>query len=192
MFYFYIPVYCLFLFYYFIESFARKGKDSKIFRKTQHDKSSTKLIAVAFILSSIIIFLSPLLNYFNIGLISNNIALNIIGIFVGLAGIGIRMAAISALGRFYMRTLRETNEHKLINTGIYKYLRHPGYLGTILLFIGASFAMRNYITVITVIILIIGIYIYRINVEEEMLIKIFSDEYIEYKKKSKRIIPLIY
>jgi len=116
----------------------------------------------------------------------------IVGIIVGAIGLFIRYVAFTTLGRFFSRTLREQDEHKLVTIGIYKYIRHPGYLSDILIFFGANLAMGNLIPIISVPVLFFVVYSYRIHVEEMMLVDMFGEKYTAYKKTSKRLIPFVF
>lgn len=79
---------------------------------------------------------------------------------------------------------------KLITSGWYAFVRHPLYFGVILLMIGFVFFLANWstiiMTLITFIYLIIGT-----KLEENKLIETFGDEYKEYQKKVKMLIPFI-
>ena len=117
--------------------------------------------------------------------------LNIIGLLLGFGGIVIRVAAFRTLGRFFSRTLREAEGHNLVTAGVYRYIRHPGYLSDFMIFIGVALALGNLILIIAIPVLFVPAYIYRIHVEERMLIEIFGDRYIQYIKTSKRLIPFV-
>ena len=181
MIFFYIIGYLILLGFFFVEKFLRKG--SKDMSKTEFDKSSTKYISIVMGISFILLFLSPLLNYFLIGKISY-MWIGITGIFLGIIGFIIRCVAFYTLGRFFTRTLQETKDHALITNGIYKYIRHPGYISDILIFLGVAMALCNWIPVIFVIIAYPIVYAYRIKMEEKMLIEIFGEAYIRYQKQT--------
>ena len=187
----YVYSYLLLVGFFLIERFARRGKDTKNMSRTKHDKGSTTLISVVMGLEFIVIPLSPLINHRKVGVVLF-LWVGIVGIIVGAIGLFIRYVAFTTLGRFFSRTLREQDEHKLVTTGIYKYIRHPGYLSDILIFFGASLAMGNLIPIISVAVLFFVAYSYRIHVEEMMLIDIFGEKYTAYKKTSKRMIPFIF
>ena len=176
--------------FFLMERFVRQGKDTKNMSRTKSDKGSTTLISIAMGILFIIIPLSPLLNYLHFGAI-DNFRVGIAGVFLGIFGLFIRYLAFKTLGRFFTRTLREVDEHKLVTDGIYHYIRHPGYLSDILIFTGASLAMGNMIPIGASALFLI-VYPYRIHVEEKMLIEIFGEEYIAYKKVSKRLVPYIF
>lgn len=178
--------------FFLIEMFARSGKETKKVTKTKYEKGSTDFTGYVIVASSILVFISPLANHFNLCEFNHSIVVGIIGLTLSIMGVTIRIVGMTTLGRFYTRTLKEVENHKLVTNGIYKYLRHPGYAGTILIFIGASLASGNIISFIVVTFLILSTYLYRIYVEEKMLIEIFGEQYKKYQKSSKKIIPFIY
>lgn len=146
----YIISYGLILSFFLIEKFIRTGDDAKTLKKTEYDKGSTRLLGLTFITSCLILTATPILNYFAIGTIKMNLGFNVLGLLVMVSGISLRIIAVSTLGKFYMRTLRKTENHEIVSRGIYKYLRHPGYLGNIVLFIGAGVSMGNALTVVVI------------------------------------------
>ena len=183
---FYIIGYFLLIGFFIVEKFLRKG--SKDLSKTEFDKNSTKWISIVMGISFILLFLTPFLNYFLIGNISS-IWIGIIGIFLGVTGIIIRCMAFYTLGRFFTRTLQETENHRLITNGIYSMIRHPGYLSDILIFLGVALVLCNWIPVVFVILTYPTVYAYRIKTEEKMLIEMFGEAYIHYQKRTWRMVP---
>jgi len=186
----YILAYLLLVGFFVIERFARRGKDTKNMNRTKHDKGSTTFISIVMGAAFILVPVSPLLNWLDIGAI-HIFWLSLVVVFLGITGLIIRYIAFTTLGRFFSRILREVENHTLITTGIYKYIRHPGYLSDFLIFIGTALAMSNLITIITISVTFSAAYTYRIHIEEKMLIEIFGEQYIEYQKTSKRLIPFI-
>ena len=82
--------------------------------------------------------------------------------------------------------LRE--DHKLITTGPYRYVRHPMYLGIFTYTIGLMMISLD-VLVILFFAFTIWVNYRRIPEEEQMLIQKFGDEYIEYIKRSGRLLP---
>ena len=107
-------------------------------------------------------------------------------------GISIRIWSMRVLSRFYTRTLTTVEAHSLVRKGPYRIIRHPGYLGTVLVWGAAGLAMHNFIIIILATLLIILAYVYRIKNEEVMLLNQFSDQYREYQKHSWRLLPFIW
>lgn len=186
----YVCAYLLLVGFFLIERFVRKGDGTKDMKRSGFDKGSTTFVSVAMGVAFVLIPISPLLNWLKWGCVFNP-WMGLAGIVIGAGGLVIRYFAFSTLGRFFTRTLQQRDEHQLVTTGIYKHVRHPGYLSDILIFVGAALAMGNLITIVVVVVLFVPAYAYRIHVEEEMLITIFGDDYVQYRQMSKRLIPFI-
>jgi len=79
-------------------------------------------------------------------------------------------------------------DHKLITTGPYRYVRHPMYLGIFTCTIGLMIISLD-VLVILFFAFTIWVNYRRIPREEQMLIQKFGDEYLEYIKRSGRLLP---
>lgn len=117
---------------------------------------------------------------------------NIISIIFMVAGLIIRWLAIITLGRMFTTNVAIQNNHELVNNGIYKYLRHPSYLGLLFEFAGLGFFFSNFGSIFSLLIPITIAVIIRIKSEEKVLIKALGSSYIEYASKTKRLIPLVW
>lgn len=170
------------------EKFVRKDGEAKSFKvKGRYDKNSLFLIiSIAFVLIS-----SPLFNYFSIGTISSSF-MGVVGLVLLIGGLVLRVFAMKTLGKYYTRSIFTSEGQKLNDKGIYGYVRHPGYSGTILAGIGFGLAQMNIITVLLVIFLEAFTYVVRIPKEENVLSENFGQDYNDYMKKTKRLIPFIY
>lgn len=82
----------------------------------------------------------------------------------------------------------EPGEPGVVSTGVFARVRHPMYLGSILLYVGGMIATISMLTLIPVVIIII-VYNYLASYEEQKLEEKFGDEYREYKKKVRKWIP---
>jgi protein-S-isoprenylcysteine O-methyltransferase Ste14 len=115
-----------------------------------------------------------------------------IGMILITIGLITRIHSMVTLKQYFIYSVAKVDEHKLIETGIYRVVRHPGYLGQLIIFLGISIAMSNWLSILAMTIPIMIGYGYRINVEERFLLKQFGKNYLDYQKRTKRIIPLIY
>jgi protein-S-isoprenylcysteine O-methyltransferase Ste14 len=183
--------YALFVGFFFMELFVRLGAETKDMSRTAHDKGSTTLVSIAMGIAFIAIPLAPLFNYLGVGTVLGWWAA-LSGVGLGALGLVIRYLAFTTLGRFFTRTLRETAGQTLVTSGVYRHIRHPGYLSDLLIFIGASLAMGNLIVIVSVIVLFAVAYSYRIHVEEGMLQEIFGERYVAYQRTSRRLIPFVF
>ena len=87
--------------------------------------------------------------------------------------------------------LQIIEDQKLVKDGPYKYVRHPLYLGEILRNFGFVIIFSSGIGVLFIVIGTI-LLLYRINIEEEMLLQAFGEDYKNYKRTTKKLIPCIY
>jgi len=187
----YVCAYGLLVGFFLIERFVREGEGTKDMGRGEHDRGSTTLVSVAMGVAFVVVPLVPLWNWLGVGPVMTWWP-GVIGVLLGVVGLIVRYHAFSTLGRFFTRTLQERDGHELVTTGVYKYVRHPGYLSDILIFAGAALAMGNVVVLLVVVVLFAPAYAYRINTEEHMLTGIFGDEYRAYQKTSKRLVPFVF
>jgi protein-S-isoprenylcysteine O-methyltransferase Ste14 len=114
-----------------------------------------------------------------------------IGIGMIMLGLSIRIVAIATLKKNFSSRLRIREGHTLVTNGIYHWIRHPAYLGLIVLFLGIP-VMFSSVLGFLVMSLIVPLLLHRIKPEERMLIGRFGGEYEEYMKRSYRLIPKLY
>jgi protein-S-isoprenylcysteine O-methyltransferase Ste14 len=81
--------------------------------------------------------------------------------------------------------------HRLVKDGLYKHIRHPLYLGETVRNFGLVIIFSSIYGIVLIAASTVFIAL-RIRMEEQMLIQIFGEEYKEYQKATKRIIPYIY
>ena len=173
------------------ESVVRQGKNAKSLQAGPTDRGSTQAVGTAFGISFLALLVAPLLNWRGIGRLSNEKAAWS-GIVAMLTGLTIRIWANRVLGSSYTRTLRTEEHQQLIQKGPYKLIRNPGYLGNILLWLGAGATASNWIIAVVISLPTLGSYLYRIQAEEEMLASTFSQDYQNYASHTWKLIPFIY
>lgn len=152
----------------------------------KEDKNSLPLILIGIFLPlTITIFLS----FTNLGNISPNFSY--LGITILILGFILRQYSITTLGKFFIPTINKQKNQEIIQTGPYKYIRHPSYTGLLLELSGTALALSNIISFTLTITFLLPALIYRIKIEEKFLSKNFKS-YQKYKLKTKKLIPFIY
>jgi protein-S-isoprenylcysteine O-methyltransferase Ste14 len=114
------------------------------------------------------------------------------GIVILLVGLVIRWLAIFTLGKYFTRTVTISSDHRIIQRGLYRYLRHPAYTGALLAHLGLGLAFTNWLSFLLIFVPILIAAIYRMQVEEDALRNAFGGEYEEFAKNRKRLIPKVY
>jgi protein-S-isoprenylcysteine O-methyltransferase Ste14 len=115
-----------------------------------------------------------------------------IGSILALTGFIIRVASILQLKQQFTYTVTKIENHELIETGLYKIIRHPGYLGQIIIFLGVSTCLSNWLSILLMVIPVLLGYLNRINVEEKFMAEQMGQKYVDYQNRTKRLIPAIY
>jgi protein-S-isoprenylcysteine O-methyltransferase Ste14 len=115
----------------------------------------------------------------------------LVGIVFMFGGIVLRQWAISVLGRYFSRVIGVQKEQKVVDSGPYSLIRHPSYTGALIFYVGMGLSMQSWAAALVAVIVFGIVYGYRIFAEEKVLINELGNNYVEYKKRTKRIIPFI-
>lgn len=134
---------------------------------------------VAIILIVLLHFIFPIVHILKI-------PWNLFGIIPLILGAALNLNADNAFKRYQttVKPFRESNA--LITDGVYRYSRHPMYLGFVLILVGLSLLLGSISPYIVVIVFAILMDVVFIRAEESMLEAKFQDEWKEYKSKVKR------
>jgi len=115
-----------------------------------------------------------------------------IGIALILIGVAFRWYSIRVLGRYYSRDVATAEDHQLVETGPYRYIRHPSYTGILLSMLGLGVALVNVGSIVIAFLVgFLGLW-YRIHVEERALLDALGNVYGSYMNRTCRLIPFIW
>lgn len=117
-------------------------------------------------------------------------AVFVIGLLLALAGIGIRQYAIATLGRFFSIRVKTQAGQTVVDTGLYRLIRHPSYAGTLLTVLGVLLCATNWVSLACFVLALPG-FAYRIRVEEAALTSALGQPYREYMRRTKRLVPFV-
>ncbi|MGU3374542.1 methyltransferase family protein [Chryseobacterium sp. M5A1_1a] len=109
-----------------------------------------------------------------------------------LIGIIFRFIIIRSLGKYFTVDVTIRQDHKIKKEGFYRYLRHPSYAFSLLTSLGLGLYLNNWLSLIFAFVPPFLAFAYRIKIEEQALVEQFGEEYIEYRKKTKKLIPFIF
>ncbi len=116
----------------------------------------------------------------------------IVGLALMIVGFAIAFTALFTLKRFYASTLVTRVDHRLITHGIYRFVRHPAYLGVLLICVVALPVYSSSAWGFLILSLLIPIVLGRIRMEEGLLTEHFGDAYREYRGSTRKLIPFVY
>ena len=105
------------------------------------------------------------------------------------AGLAVRIWAIVVLGQSFRMTVEVDAGQRVVDSGPYRWVRHPSYTGILLLMVGLSLVYGNWPALAVLLVLPAGVLIYRIFVEEAVLTEILGRAYSDYAARTKRLVP---
>jgi protein-S-isoprenylcysteine O-methyltransferase len=113
---------------------------------------------------------------------------------VGIASLGLllRLWALLKLRWRYSRTLVVQSEQTIERSGPYRIVRHPGYLGSLLTLNGIALTSGNTSIVLASLAATSVAYVYRVRVEEAMLVSAFGAPYESYRGEVSALLPFIW
>ena len=137
------------------------------------------------------LLLIPYADRRGIGALTNSTIVRWIGVV--LFGLGSALVFWSgiALGRLYSGDVTLQENHHLVTSGPYRYIRHPRYTGGILLGFGLSLTFNSWIGLVASV-AFIGIILLRIRDEEALMREEFGREWEVYCEHTWRLMPFIY
>lgn len=104
-------------------------------------------------------------------------------------GIWLFFRAHSDLGKYWSPGLEIKENHQLITTGVFKWVRHPMYAAFVAIAVAQVFMLQNWIVGPAFLILAIPFYLHRVQREERQLIRHFGDEYRFYVEETNALFP---
>ena len=107
-----------------------------------------------------------------------------------LAGVALRWSAIRTLGRSFTTAVAVRADQAVVESGPYRWVRHPSYTGGLITVSGCLIACANAVSLIAIVIPLLG-YLYRMRVEEQALMAGLGAPYRDYMQRTKRLIPFI-
>jgi protein-S-isoprenylcysteine O-methyltransferase Ste14 len=174
------------------EGRLRQSREAKSLQPSASDRGSTYLIGAYFGVACVALLIAPLLNHIPRGRLGHAAFAGWAGIVIMVGGIALRFWANRALGAYYTRTLRVAQGQRIAQDGPYRLIRHPGYLGVVLMWAGAGLATVNWITGAIIVVGALAVYAFRIRSEEAMLAEAFGRQYSTYEARTWRLIPFIF
>jgi protein-S-isoprenylcysteine O-methyltransferase Ste14 len=140
----------------------------------------------------IVIILFYFSNWIDFAIFNMGIYLRLVmGLFLIGIGYSLFFSAHKSLGKNWSSLMdKKVSNHKtLIKTGIYRYVRHPMYLASLITVLGFGILTANWIIFSISFLFLLIFYIYKVPKEEKFLINSFGKKYIKYKKETWGFFP---
>jgi protein-S-isoprenylcysteine O-methyltransferase Ste14 len=96
------------------------------------------------------------------------------------------------LGRNWSMTLEVREQHRLVQQGLYRWVRHPMYLALLIDSLGEALVVPNWLVGPYYGMALVVILAFRLGPEERMLLAKFGKDYEVYRATTKRLIPAVW
>ena len=111
------------------------------------------------------------------------------GLVLMCIGIAIRQWAVATLGRFFTIDVRVQSGQTVVESGPYRWARHPAYTGLILTFLGFGLALGNWASLAVAFLVPTAGLVYRIHFEERALLEGLGEPYRCFAASRPRLFP---
>ena len=175
--------------FFVIQRLLRRSDSAKSFRGGPYDRGNMMVVGSA---TGIGLWLPLVFDFLAVAIFPIRLVEGLVALVVMVLGVVLRAWAAVTLGRYYTTTLMTMEGQKVVTTGPYARVRHPGYLGEVLLWSGFGVLSGNLIVMFLLPVMFVAVYLYRISVEERMLRQVLGDDYVKYSRRTKRLVPFLY
>ncbi len=176
----------------FIWSFYLEIQHSGIIAGAPLNKQDAGTMRLINIGSNIALFLAFIASFLPDFVIPHQRAILNIGTLILIIGTMFRRYSIRVLGKYFTAAVTVTTNQPVIEKGPYRWIRHPGYLGGFIMFLGIGLCLGNWLSIAIFIFEIAIVYSKRIQAEEKALLETIGEPYREYMNRTKRFIPFIW
>jgi len=157
----------------------------------REDSSSPWIFIPLIIIAIVFAWLPPHLDRLNFWTIDGD-AVRYLGLIITAVGGFVRVATIFELGHRFSIFVALQPYHRIKTDGFYRFVRHPSYLGALLVMTGWALVFRSAIGLLLTAAMCMPI-IALIRAEEEFLVREFGEHYRSYQQRTRwRLFPLIY
>ncbi|MBC7074713.1 MAG: isoprenylcysteine carboxylmethyltransferase family protein [Syntrophomonadaceae bacterium] len=115
-----------------------------------------------------------------------------IGFILFIISCFIRWRGFESIDKYFNPRVAVYENHRLMTEGAYKNIRHPLYLGSAVGFFAIPMVFNSWGGLLIILLATVPALVYRIRIEEEFMLKHFGDEYAQYMKRTKKMIPGIW
>jgi len=153
------------------------------------DRASRFLIAICLVTACALTIKFSNQNVWSLGHFQT---LETIGLVIMVCGLALRVWAVRTLGKFFTGTVMIQADHRVVQSGPYRLLRHPSYTAIEMFLMGYAITTASVAAMIAMALGTVICFGYRIYVEERALVAGLGDSYREYAGRTKRVIPYVF
>ena len=172
---------------YFVKMISQRKQGISTDQLGKGKTGFVKYIEVSLKISTYMLPIIQLISIFKyIGTV--HVVLRVIGCVITAVGILVFIISVVQMKDNWRAGVQKEDKTNLVTTGIYSISRNPAFLGFDLMYIGILCTFFNWYLCIATCVVIAFFHLQIVNVEEDFLIEMFGEEYLQYRKKVCRYI----
>jgi protein-S-isoprenylcysteine O-methyltransferase Ste14 len=114
------------------------------------------------------------------------------GVLLIVLGVVLREWSVRVLGRSFAVRLGVADDHRLVDAGPYRWIRHPNYAALLIVALGTALALSSPVAAIATFTVWLPVTILRVTREERLLLAHYGERYEAYRRRSARLVPGVY
>lgn len=111
------------------------------------------------------------------------------GVVCAIVSFRLRWRAISALGRFWSLHVEIRENHEFVQSGPFRFMRHPTYFSMILELLSFGLIFNAWWMLLLIPVAFVPVLIMRLRLEEPALVEKFGDAYRDYQRRVPMLLP---
>jgi protein-S-isoprenylcysteine O-methyltransferase Ste14 len=119
-------------------------------------------------------------------------AVEVAGLALLAGGLELRRRTERAMGRFFTVQLRVERDHRLVDDGPFRTIRHPSYASLGAIALGTAMSVRSPLAVLATLAIWLPVIVLRIRQEEAELGRRLGASYRDYARRTWRLLPGVY
>lgn len=163
------------------------SRRSRATQALSKDRGSLRLLWIVIMVS--VSLAATFSNYAPFRIHASLRSVEMIALLLLVGGLVLRWTSVIVLGRYFTVNVAVMHDHRVIDSGPYRYVRHPSYSGLLLAFLGLGLFFNNWLSLAIIVVPVTLALLYRIRVEEGALRAVFGAEYADYCARTKRLVP---
>jgi protein-S-isoprenylcysteine O-methyltransferase Ste14 len=108
---------------------------------------------------------------------------------VALGSFVLRRWSIAALGRFWSLHVEIRENHQLVQSGPYRWIRHPAYCSMIMELLAGGLILNAFCALAATLLLFVPTLLWRLRLEEAALVEKFGESYRLYQRRTPALFP---
>ncbi len=126
----------------------------------------------------------------NLGLWRSPTSVEVTADALTLLGAGFLVWARLTLGTNWSANVTFKIDHQMVQAGPYRLVRHPIYTGFLLMILGSA-VFYGHLLGVAAFFLCLAAFVIKLTREEALMLKHFPDQYAEYRRRVRALVPYI-